>query len=249
MIILTFTLTALVIKEKKIGEQDRLLTLLTAEMGVITVYAAGAGSLKSKRAAATKLLSYSDFTINKKGEQMSVTEASPIELFYGIGADVTTLSLAQYFCEICLYITPPPDESAEVLRLILNSLYFITQGKKNIYQIKAITELRLACVAGFMPDLTACTNCGDICGQKTAFFSPREGCIICEDCKQGQGFIKLEKPLLDAMRYIAFSPFDKVYSFSLGTELYPRLSEITEKYFEIQTEHRFKTLEFFNTVK
>ncbi len=249
VIILTFTLTALVIKEKKMGEQDRLLTLLTAEMGVITAYAAGAGSIKSKKAAATRLLSYSDFTIDKKGERMSITEASPIELFFGVGSDVVTLALAQYFCEICLYITPPAGESAEILRLILNSLYFITRGKKNIYQIKAITELRLASVAGFMPDLTACSNCGDESENKTVYLSARDGCIVCENCRTGQGLIKLEPPLLNAMRHIVFSSFDKIYSFSLSSDLCVRLSEITEKYFEIQTEHRFKTLEFFNTVK
>ncbi|MBR4073352.1 MAG: recombination protein O N-terminal domain-containing protein, partial [Clostridia bacterium] len=61
-----FTTDALVIKEMKVGESDRLVTLLTKEYGVIKAFAAGAKNIKSKKAAATGLLSYSSVTILKK---------------------------------------------------------------------------------------------------------------------------------------------------------------------------------------
>ena len=63
-----FSTDALVIKETNVGERDRLVTLMTRNMGVIRAYAAGAKSIKSKKAAATGLLTYSNFLIEKKGE-------------------------------------------------------------------------------------------------------------------------------------------------------------------------------------
>ena len=119
------------IKETNIGEQDKLITLLTADRGVIKAYAAGAKSIKSKRAAATGLLSYASFTIDKKGENLRITEATPISLFFGAGSDIVILSLSQYFCELSLIIEPPPEESEDFLRLILNSLHFLTHKKIN----------------------------------------------------------------------------------------------------------------------
>ena len=57
----------LVIREQTIGESDRLVTLFTREYGIIKAFASGAKNIKSKKAAATSLLTYSSFTIlNKK---------------------------------------------------------------------------------------------------------------------------------------------------------------------------------------
>ena len=56
---------ALVIKEMKTGEADRLITLLTKDNGIIKAYASGAKSIKSKRVSATGLLSYSNFSLSK----------------------------------------------------------------------------------------------------------------------------------------------------------------------------------------
>ena len=37
---------ALVLRERRLDEQDRLLTLLSADQGIITAYAKGAGRMK-----------------------------------------------------------------------------------------------------------------------------------------------------------------------------------------------------------
>ena len=54
---------ALVLRERKLDEQDRLLTLLSAEQGIITAYAKGAGRMKGSMAGATELLCYSHFVL------------------------------------------------------------------------------------------------------------------------------------------------------------------------------------------
>lgn len=61
-----FTTEALVIKEMSVGENDRLVTLFTRDYGIIRAFAAGAKSIKSKKGAATSLLTYGSFTILKK---------------------------------------------------------------------------------------------------------------------------------------------------------------------------------------
>ena len=53
------------IGQSSIGDNDRLLTLMTKDFGVIKAFAVGAKSVKSKRGSATGLLSYSNFNIDK----------------------------------------------------------------------------------------------------------------------------------------------------------------------------------------
>ncbi len=238
----------LVIKETKMGEADRLITVLTKDNGIIKAYASGAKSIKSKRGAGTGLLAYSNFSLSEKGGTYRVTEATPIKLFFGANSDVLTLAVSQYFCELCLVFEPNGDFKEEFLRLILNSLNFLTEGTKDIFLIKAITELRIASISGFCPNLVACDGCGAFDGG-LMFFDYTNGSVFCEKCNKEVKNIPINKTELTAMRHIVYSKFSGIYSFNIPIENAKHLSDITEKYIVYQTERRFKTLDFLNEIK
>ncbi len=241
------TTAALVIKVSNYGERDRLLTLLTRENGVIRAFAAGARSIKSKKGAATGLLSYSSFTLRKKGDTYNVSEAVPIKIFFGAGSDVVSLSLSQYFCELCDVLAPSGTNGEEILRLVLNSLHFLTEQKRAPSLIKAITELRLAAVSGYTPNLVACDGCGKF-EEPLMYYRLDTGTLYCDKCNMGEFCVPIELTLLKAMRHIVYSKFESLYSFDIPTNAAENLSKITERYLTIQTDHHFKTLDFYNDI-
>ena len=118
-----FTTEALVIKEMNVGESDRLVTLFTRDLGIIKAFASGAKNIKSKKGAATALLTYSSFTILEKKGTYRIYEAAPIAQFFTLGSDIETLTLSQYFCELALEFAEEGKPTPELLRLILNSLH------------------------------------------------------------------------------------------------------------------------------
>ena len=237
------------IKEMSVGENDRLVTLFTRDYGIIRAFAAGAKSIKSKKGAATSLLTYGSFTILKKKETYKIYEATPVRLFFGVGSEIDVLSLAQYFCELCGVLVASGIPDGEFLRLILNSLHFLTKEKRYPPLIKAITELRAAALAGYMPNLVACGGCGKF-EDDIMYFDVRDGKLLCAECKsQTGGLIPLDRTILAAMRHIVYAEFSRLYSFTVPEESADKLSEITGKYITIQTDHRFAALDFYNTVK
>ena len=46
-----------------------------------------------------------------------------------------------------------------------------------------------------------------------------------------------------------FSEFKSIYSFEIPEKSANELSDITENYLSVQTDHRFSTLDFFNSIK
>ena len=238
---------ALVIKENSIGDNDRVITLMTRDLGVITAFAIGAKSIKSRRGSATGLLSYSNFNLEKKGESYRVCEASVNKMFFGAGSDIETLTLAQYFCELSLCLYPNDSTSEEFLRLILNSLNLLSDKNRSNSLIKAITELRITSLSGYSPDLIACDKCGKF-EDDYMFFRYSDGKLFCKDCNSPDTTEQINLDILKAMRHIIFSEFNKIYSFSLSDENSKKLSSITEKYIIYQTEHKFKTLDFYNSL-
>ena len=104
-----------------VGESDRLVTLFTRDYGIIRAFASGAKNIKSKKGAATSLLTYSSFTILKKKDSYRIYEATPIAMFFSLGCDIETISLSQYFCELAYNF----GEENEKILFLFNTRWFL----------------------------------------------------------------------------------------------------------------------------
>ena len=243
---LRITTDGLVIRETNIRDNDRMITIITRDLGVITAFVRGVKSIKSKRGSATSLLSFSNFSLESKGDTYTIIEATANKVFFGAGSDIVTLTVAQYFCELCNVFKPYENESEEFLRLILNSLHFLTAGKHTPELIKAITELRVAVIAGYAPNLIACDGCGEF-EDAIMYFKLDDGTLYCNDCKK-ENCLSITLTVLQAMRHIVYSKFEQLYSFQIPDASAKELSILAERYITYQTEHKFTTLEFLRGI-
>ena len=241
---------ALVLRERKLDEQDRLLTLLSADRGIITAYAKGAGRMKGSMAGATELLCYSHFVLFQNRERCFADKAEANTLFFGIRGDLEKLTLATYFAQLCCELIPENEPAAEELRLMLNTLYCLERDKLPPLQLKAILELRLLTLTGYMPDLIACRECGGLPEDGAVLFDPMGGSICCPACApQGAvGLIPLPPGVFAAMRHIIYCDFEKLFGFKLGEENLPLLADAVERYLLCQVERILPALNFYKTI-
>lgn len=247
-----FTTDGLIIKETNVGESDKVVLVLTRDRGIISAFVTGARKPKSRNAVGTSLLSFSSLTITKTKDTYRITESEVQSVFFDLRTDIEKLSLAQYICELCRYIVPEEMESEDFLRLALNALFFLAKGELDIYTVKAIVELRLMTIAGFMPDLVGCRACGkDTSG--SLYLDLVGGDIICDICKSvselNGSFVELDRTTFTAMRHIVYSDLNKLFAFSIPHDNAKYLSFVTERYLLAQTSQRFKTLEFFHSLQ
>lgn len=243
-----FLTDGLIIREQQTGEDDRLVTLLTRDHGVIRAFVKGAKRIKSRSQSATQLFAYGSYWIYRGRDAYSIDEAQPKEIFFDLRKDITALSLAQYFCELAGELAPVEDDADEFLRLILNALHMLMNNKRPQLQLKAVVELRLLCLAGYMPDLTVCGDCEEEY-EGQFLFSPVEGRIFCEKCRERHTGVALSAGVLSGMRHICYAEPEKLFSFSLGEESLAALSAVTEQFLLLQTSKKFKTLDFYKVMK
>lgn len=238
----------LIIREQQTGEDDRLVTMLTRDYGIIRAFVRGAKRLKSKSQSATQLFAYGNYSIYRGRDAYSIDEAQPLEIFFDLRNDIESLALAQYFCELAGELAPVEDKADEFLRLILNALHMLTKNKRPHSQLKAIIELRLMCLAGYMPDLIACNDCGEFDDTELSF-SPVEGQLFCKNCMKEHTGIILPSGVLSAMRHICYSDDSKIFSFTLQDDSLNFLTDVTEEFLKVQTGKNFKTLDFYKSMK
>lgn len=244
-----FRTEGLIIKEQNIGEQDKLVFALTKSNGVIRAFVKGAKNIKNGKCAAASLLSYSRLTIYKGRESYIIGEAQPIRIFSKLRSDVTKMCLAQYFCELALTICPREQKADSFLSLVLNSLYLLSENKRSADLIKPCLEMRLASMAGYMPDLRMCRECGEYI-TPLMYFLPRIGALECADCRTdvSEPAIALNEGTLTALRHTVYADDDKLFSFALPKDDLVVLNAASESYLKYRFEKDFKTLVFYKTI-
>ncbi|MBR1481994.1 MAG: DNA repair protein RecO [Ruminococcus sp.] len=242
-----FQTDGLVIKEQNIGENDRLIWVLTRTHGVVRAFARGAKKLKSGKCAPTSLLAYSRFTFYKTRESYSAGDAISLRVFSKLRGDVKKMCLAQYFCELALTVCPQEQPAEPFLRLFLNAVYLLSEGKRGEWLVKPCVEMRFACMAGYMPDLLMCRSCGAYTAT-TMYFLPRTGTLECDGCHSRGEAVLLGEAALTALRHTVYADDDKLFSFSLSDEGLAQLNRATEAYLRQRFEKDFATLQFYKTI-
>lgn len=238
----------LIIKEMNIGEQDKLVHVLTKSHGVVGAFAKGAKNVKKQKGAPVSLLSYSQLTLYKGRDSYTVGDARVLHTFAGLRRDVKKMCLAQYFCELALTICPREQPAEPFLRLVLNSLYLLSENKRPAELIKPCLEMRMAAMAGYLPDLRMCSVCGDYTAP-LMYFLPRRGVIKCRSCHaSADDAVALSEPALHALRHTVYADDDKLFSFALSDEGLQMLNRASESYIQHRFEKDFKTLLFYKTI-
>ena len=240
---MTLKTDGLILREYKVGEADRFVTVLTRDNGLVRAAARGAKSIKSRKGAATSLLTYSRLTFTETKSGFAVSEAAPLRVFFDLKSDVTAVTLAQYFCELCGVLAPWDEPAEEFLRLMLNAFHLLSEGKKDPRLVKLVVEWRLLAAAGYMPDLSACRRCG---GAKNLSLSLRDGTLICQDCGVGLDCYPLSGTMLAALRFVPTAPLEKAFSFAVPDKDLAALADVCERFLLYRLNRGFNTLDFYH---
>lgn len=244
------TTKALVLREVKYKEADKILTVLTEDEGKLTVKARGAMRKSCRFAAASQCFAFSEMTLFGSKGRWSVNEAAVIEQFLGLREDIAALSLASYFASALESVSDEDRANPAVLQLGLNSLFALSRGVYPQERIKSVFELRLMCIAGFEPQVSACPACGKE-EPDGPLLSLLGGVVHCAGCNPGAAgkSARLCPDSLAAVRYIISAPAKSVFSFTIPDGAEKLLASACEEYMHEQLGHGFRALDYYNTIK
>ena len=260
---MTVNIRGLVVRTVELSGSDKLLSILTAERGLVTAIANGSRSLKSRYLAASQLFCYADFVLSARGERFYVREVELIESFYDLRLDIVNAALGSYICEVAADVTVPEQPDPEILRLALNALYAIATGRYPSALVKGAFEFRAAAALGYLPELSECVLCGKADGEM--LLDVMNGSIVCSEChaavqrelpRDEDDFRARTRALLcivtpavrAALTYVVTCPIERLFSFRLGEEDVRHFSHAAEEYLLNHLERGFRTLQFYKEV-
>lgn len=240
----------LVLRETETKEADKILTLLTAERGKLSVIARGARRKSCKFAACAQSLAWSEWTLYQRGDWYYASDGSTLELFDGLRSDLDAMALGFYFAELTEAVTAEESPAGELLRHLLNGLYALSALGKPPALVKSAFELKLLCLAGYEPLADNCAYCGAP-EPESPYLDVVQGVLRCKACgvKESALSVPLCRDSLAALRHIVYGDPRRLYAFRLGGEPLGRLSAAAEAFLSAQLERGFRTLEFYKSLQ
>lgn len=244
----------IVLGQTPFGSQDKMLTLLTSDQGMITAIAKTPGRKKSRLSAASEVLAYSELTLFEGRTHYILDSADLENNFFKLREDLGKLSLAGYLCELTRFVIPQKETAAETLRLLLNTLYLLEKGARPNNFLKAVYELRLMCLSGFQPDVEGCAGCGETEGD--FWLLPGEGVLACKDClpdflssaEREPYRVPFPQAVRRAFFHVIQSEPGKIFSFKLSSDAEKLFADAAEAFTIFQTGGKFSSLDFYHSV-
>ena len=171
----------IILKQTKLGEFDRIVTIYTPEFGKLRAVAKGACRPKSKLGGNVEPLTHSLMLLAKGRNLDVVTQSQTMDGFLALKSDLWRMACGLYVLELVDHFTIESGENRLLFDLLLNTLHQLNEPDSNETALRYF-ELHLLHHLGYRPQLHRCVNCDSPLRPVINFFSPSKGGVVCPTC-------------------------------------------------------------------
>ncbi len=175
--------SAIVLKSRKWGDADRIVTFFTLKYGKVRGVARGARRMKSRFGSALEPFVHCDLLLfEKPGDTLyRVSQTDIRHVFPSIRTSLEAITGAARLANLAGAVTADGDAVPRVFHALLEGFRAI-EGSGAPALTAALYELEILRFAGYLPHLDRCNACQQRTNGGTWFFSPRAGGTVCSAC-------------------------------------------------------------------
>jgi len=234
----------IVLKSASYKEQDRLLTLISAEGGIEKAIArGGAKAGGSLRAVSQPYARVSLLLSPPKGGLSFVSEGQPLETFLRLDAGLERFAYGAYVAELAISASPE-GKAAPMLYQLLLAVYELLKLDDDLPRTARFYELQLLSVLGVLPSLECCADCGQVPYGRGFVLSPDDGALLCESCAAGTPWPRLSSGAVLSARRMLEIPLSKLPSLQLSRGIQQELGDALAVYLDRHLERSSKARRF-----
>jgi DNA repair protein RecO (recombination protein O) len=227
----TFTAEAIVLSTTDVGEEDRILNLLTRDHGIVRAGASGARNLKKGRSAPLDLFVRTElhlYASRKEGKLKRIRTAQVIEPFLAIRADYQKLCAASYMGQTLAHCVQEDDPSPGIYDLLLACFRRLEESSE-LYRVLLLFEVRMLAELGLMPELDSCLTCLEAI-EKGALLDSRRGGMVHDHCCEIEAGPKLAAGDLATLRYLSTRELKHTKKLAVRNEDAKRIFELIHRF-------------------
>jgi len=171
----------IILKQTKLGEFDKIVTIYTPEFGKLQAVAKGACRPRSKLGGNVEPLTHSLMLLAKGRNLDIVTQSQTINGFLALKSDLWRMACGFYVLDLIDSFTVEGGENRPLFDLLLDILHQLSEPDSSETALRYF-ELHLLHYLGYRPQLRRCVSCDSPLKPVVNFFSPGRGGLLCPHC-------------------------------------------------------------------
>ncbi|AZB43663.1 DNA repair protein RecO [Bacillus sp. FJAT-42376] len=220
----------IIIRSSNYGENNKIVTIYTRELGKVGVMARGAKKPNSRLSAMTQLFTYGTFLFQKSSGLGSLQQAETIASMRSIREDLFLTAYASYLAELLDKSTENMQRNPFLFELLLQMFQNMDEGRDAEILLRMF-ELKMLPVLGITPHLNGCVNCGSTEG--TFHFSIREAGFLCHRCFEKDPYrLVISQGTVRILRLLYFFDLNRLGEISVKTETKNELKLVLTSYYQ-----------------
>ena len=178
---------AIILRSRKWGDADRIVTFYAKHLGKIRGVARGARRQKSQFGAALEPFTLCHLNLfEKPGDSLfRITHVDLVTSFQVLREDLELMTSAARMVNVVTAVTPDGDPDPEVFDMLEQGLVSLHHGGDPAFAA-LLFQIRLLGLTGFRPQTEYCVACGKTQLGGEPHFSPIAGGLVCSLCASRQ---------------------------------------------------------------
>jgi DNA repair protein RecO (recombination protein O) len=240
---------AIVLRHRKLGEADKILTLFTPSFGKLDAVAKGVRRPTSKLAGHVEPLTYSTFLLAQGRELEIVTQAETLEPLTPLREDLERVGPGLYAAELVERFTPERQESHPLFSLLLETLRRLAT-RDDLDLVLRYFEMQLLHELGYRPQLDRCVSCEATLEPTTNSWSAATGGVLCPACAEHEPMARaLSVGALKVLRLLQRSGFADAARVRMRPALARELERHLREYIRYVLERDVRSIGFLDAVR
>lgn len=232
----------IVIREASYNDTDKILTLITEDLGKISVSARNAKRSGSRASYGTQVLTCGEYVLFKGNSGYYMNNCNVLINYYNLANDLVCFTHAAHILEMAEDAAKDPALSSQILILLLYALQALSKGR-NPLLVSSAFALKLIQISGYPPHVCSCAVC-DTYDIENIYFSFKSCGFICEKCvKQDTDAIMLDVGAAKGILYVLCAEKGGIFNFELSDKILSVFSTVAFRYISQQHDKSYKKLE------
>ena len=244
-----YSTPAIVLRQRRLGDADKILTLYTASFGKVDAVAKGVRKARSRLAGHVEPLTHATFQLAKGKTLDIVTQVETIESFQTLRDDLERMSRALYASELLDKFMETHEANFELYRLLLDTLRRLATSD-NIDVAVRFYEMSLLDAMGYRPELEECVTCRAPLSAVTNYWIAAGGGVVCAACRTEETAARpISANAVKLLRLLLHGRFSDVARVTIDDELGAELERAMLEYLRWVLERDVRSAAFIDTLR
>lgn len=223
---------AIVLRSYNLAEADKIVVCLTRATGVVRAVAHGARRLKSRFGAGLEPFTFVQMSYHEKEgrELVTLRQLEITRSYFSLAESAEAVAALSYMGELILEFAPPHEPNERLFRMVGATLEALKASPQELQAFVRYFEVWTLRLAGFLPELRMCADCGRGFAEKEGATINAEGRLRCAGCGQGAGATLSAEALAQLKATQKLSPGDYAQrARGTGVRVKEEVAEFTQR--------------------